>query len=189
MCMIAGFVIENFTDRGGDLIQAVERYSLPVFIVFFAINGANLDWSLLANVWPLVVLLVAVRIAAIWLGTSVGSSIAGDEAPIRRNLWLGFLTQAGVTLGLATLIEARIPGMGTQIKTIVIAMIAINQVVGPLAFRFGLFRSGEARAAVNVYSDDRAAIPSRNIETSWSTNSESCCSFIVAAPTVSRAGV
>jgi hypothetical protein len=57
---------------------------------------------------------------------------------------MGFLAQAGVTLGLATIVSARFPTWGGEVAAIIIAMIAVNQLIGPPLFRFSLVRSGEA---------------------------------------------
>jgi Kef-type K+ transport system membrane component KefB len=144
ICMSAGFYVENYTKRGNLLIDAIERYSLPVFILFFTITGANLKLGNLATLWPLVLAFFAVRLGTTWFGTWAGSTIAGDEKNLRTNLWTGFVPQAGVTLGLATLISDSFTVIGAPIKTTVIAAVALNQIFGPVLFRWGLFRSGEA---------------------------------------------
>jgi hypothetical protein len=57
---------------------------------------------------------------------------------------MGFLAQAGVTLGIANLIRENFPLWGESVATVIIAMIAVNQIVGPPAFRWALLRSGES---------------------------------------------
>ena len=144
LCMAAGFYVVNFTDSRDLLIRALESYTLPIFVLFFTITGANLQLNLLVGVWPLVLLFAATRALSIWIGTTGGSALAKDPPQVRKNLWLGFLSQAGVTLGLSTLVAAEIPHFGNQIMTIAVAAIAVNQLVGPIAFRYGLVKSGEA---------------------------------------------
>jgi NhaP-type Na+/H+ or K+/H+ antiporter len=145
LCMATGFFVENYTTKGDALIQAIERYSLPVFVLFFTITGAQLDLAVLRKIWPLVLLLVAVRTFAIWAGTTAGSVFAKDPPVVRKNLWLGFITQAGVSLGLATLIERELPGIGGPLKTTIVAVVAVNQIIGPILFRWGLLTSKEGK--------------------------------------------
>ena len=145
LCMVAGFTIANFTAHGQRLISSLDRFSLPIFVLFFTITGANLKLPLLFPLWPLVVLLVVLRGLVIWSGTTVGSSLAKDAETVRNNLWLGFLPQAGVTLGLAILVFESFPEIGVPLANAIVAVVAINQIIGPIAFRFGLVRSGEAR--------------------------------------------
>jgi Kef-type K+ transport system membrane component KefB len=142
LCMSTGFYIENFTDQGKVLINAIERFSLPVFVLFFTIVGADMRLNALADVWPPVVVLVALRIASTWIGSRLGAAAAGESETSRKYVWTGFIPQAGVTLGLAT-VAAKLPGIGPELKTIIIATVAVNQLIGPLIFRYGLIRSGE----------------------------------------------
>lgn len=65
-----------------------------------------------------------------------------------RNLaWTAFLTQAGVSIGLAELVALRYPEMGARLGTLILAVIAINQLVGPVLFKWALRRVGEAGRA------------------------------------------
>ncbi|HFE63405.1 MAG TPA: hypothetical protein ENK14_03185, partial [Caldithrix sp.] len=41
--MVAGFFVQNFSDSGAKLIDAIEESSLPIFVIFFAIAGASLN--------------------------------------------------------------------------------------------------------------------------------------------------
>ncbi len=143
--MVAGFTIENFSRHGEELIEAIERHSLPVYVVFFTIAGASLDLGALATTLPLALALAALRIAATAGGTALGARWAGAPAEVLRYGWTGFTAQAGVTLGFAILIEQRFPEIGATVKTVTLAVVALNQLVGPVLFRHGLLRAGEAR--------------------------------------------
>jgi Kef-type K+ transport system membrane component KefB len=149
--MVAGFVIENATSLGDRFIAAIERSALPVYVVFFAIGGASLDLGALRNTWVLALTLTLVRILLV-----IGSTALGEKAARVRNReierwgWMGFIAQAGVTLGLVSIVARKFPGWGNEVKTIGLAMIALNQLLGPIAFRWALLRSGEARPAPAV---------------------------------------
>lgn len=145
-CMVAGFYIENFSSRGEELIKAIERHALPVYVVFFTLAGAGLDLAALKSVWPLAISLAGLRVCLTLIATVLGSVLTGSPPALVRYGWSGFVAQAGVTLGFALLIEQSIPGIGATIKTVVVAVIAINQIVGPLVFRLGLQLAGEVKA-------------------------------------------
>ena len=49
-----------------------------------------------------------------------------------------YLTQAGVGLGLATLVKHEYPLWGAEFETIVVGVIVINQVLGPPLFKYAL---------------------------------------------------
>lgn len=144
ICMVAGFTVENFSRHGQALIQAVETYSLPVYVVFFTVAGASVDLTSLREMWPLATVMAAARGAAIYAGTRMACATEGDPPVLRRYSWLGFIGQAGVSLGLARIIAEALPGVGQSLSTVIIATITINQIIGPIALRWAIFRAGEA---------------------------------------------
>ena len=145
IAMAAGFYVQNFSRQGAPFLRALEANSLPVYALFFAVAGADLRIDVLGGVWVITAILVALRAAGLWLGTWVGAVATADPESIRRYAWMGFLAQAGVTLGVANIIRDRFPHWGTDVATVIVAMIAVNQLVGPPAFRFALVRAGESR--------------------------------------------
>lgn len=143
VCMVAGLVVNNLSSRGREFIEAIEKGSLPVYVVFFAIAGADLDLGVIAGTWEIVLLLVASRSIFTWLGTWAGSVAGGEEPVVRENLWLGFFAQAGVTLGMAVMVADTFPGWGTAFKNVVVGSIAVFQLAGPVLFKYSLARAGE----------------------------------------------
>jgi Kef-type K+ transport system membrane component KefB len=153
--IVAGFVAENTSapEHGSALRHSMERAAAPVFVVFFALAGAQIVLPDLARLWPLVLPLVVVRGAAIWSGARLGARWAGlDDAEgeqVRRHLWTSLIPQAGVAIGLAAAVANTYPVRGGQIRTLFLALVAINQALGPILFRRALKRSGEIPASSN----------------------------------------
>ena len=145
ICVAAGFYVENFTSHGPRLIEAIGRYSLPVFVVFFTMAGAKIDIPALRQMWLVALLLIATRLLFTFVGTYVGARVVGGNRDERRLVWMGFIGQAGITLGLAMVIGRVVPVIGADLRTLIIAVIAVNQLLGPILLRFALFRAGEAR--------------------------------------------
>jgi Kef-type K+ transport system membrane component KefB len=144
--MIAGFLVQNFTVQGEKLIQGLERSALPVYVIFFAISGASIDLGALRAMWFLALVLVLVRAGAFFVGAVAASRVVPAVTPHARSLWLGLLSQAGVTIGLATIYERNLV-WGSELKTIILALVALNQFVGPAALKLILERKREAGAA------------------------------------------
>ena len=80
-----------------------------------------------------------------YLSAYTGGRLGGDPPCFNRIAGLAYLTQAGVSLGLALEVARRFPTWGDSFVSIVVAVIAINQVIGPIAMKQVLVRSGEAR--------------------------------------------
>jgi Kef-type K+ transport system membrane component KefB len=148
VALAAGFFVENLSPaRGEDLIKAIERVSLPVYALFFAAAGAKVDLHVLAQLWPFALLLSATRALCVWGGTSLGARLARAEPVVGRYAWLGLISQAGVTLALSTIVARSFPGWGGEIQAVIVAMIAIHELVGPIGFQYALRRAGEVGAA------------------------------------------
>ena len=138
--MIAGFVVENFSTEGGNLIQHLEAISPPVYIIFFTLSGAAVNISYLKSLWLVTLLIVGFRMLFKYLGTYTGGIYAREERVIKRRLWMTFISQAGLSLGMAKIIEANFSGFGVNISTLIISIIVVNQVIGPLMLKFFLDR-------------------------------------------------
>lgn len=143
-CVAAGFIVENYSSYGDDLIRSIEESSLPVYVIFFSIAGASLDLQILKQFWNLALVVVLLRLLTTWFGSYLGSTLAKDETYVQKNVWTGFIGQAGITLGLAILIgDVFADSFGPFLKTVIISTIVINQIIGPIIFRIGLQRANE----------------------------------------------
>lgn len=144
VALTAGFWIQNFSRADGHhLIGAIERVSLPVYALFFAGAGAKIDLASAAPLAPLVVLMVVVRGACVLAGTRVGVRVARAEPIVGKYGWLGLVSQAGVSLALASLVARAFPGWGTEVQVLIIAMIAVHELIGPIGFQHALRKSDE----------------------------------------------
>lgn len=146
--LTAGFVMENVSREGEgvELLHAMERSAAPVFVVFFALSGAKIQVQAVAQLLPLVVPIALVRAGAIWTGTRLGGRWARAGEPERRYAWMGLISQAGVAIGLATIVAEAYPEQGALLSTLLLALIAVNETVGPVLFRRAIVASGEAVA-------------------------------------------
>ena len=141
----AGFLVENLTPLGERLLSVIDRSSLIIYVLFFAVAGASLDLKALKQTWVLALLIVMIRLIAVWASTWFGSVLADAQESVKKYSWMGFVSQAGVGLGLAILIERTFPVWGSDFKALILAAIAINQIIGPILFKYALVKSGDAR--------------------------------------------
>jgi hypothetical protein len=144
MLLTAGFVMENVSQgRGEALRRAMERSAAPVFVVFFALAGAQIVPQQVGALAAVAVPLVLVRTFALWGGTRVGAKWAGASPVVRDHAWKGLVSQAGVSIGLAAILAQNLPGVGEELQILILAVIAINQTLGPIFFKRGIDASGE----------------------------------------------
>ncbi|MFV2073149.1 MAG: cation:proton antiporter [Thermoanaerobaculales bacterium] len=144
VCMAAGFVARNFFPRAaGHFLDALEQSSAPVYIVFFALVGAGLDLRVFAAVWLPAVIYVVVRILAVWVTTRLPARVAGAGTGVVRLGWMGFVAQAGLSLGLAARIQRELPDFGAAVATVVVAAVVMNQLIGPVLWERAIRAAGE----------------------------------------------
>ena len=141
--LTAGFVVQNFSRQGGRLLHAIENTGEVVYVVFFAIAGADLDLPLLSRLWPAALLFFGVRAATAVAGAWISGRVAGDPPGLRRWAWAGLVSQAGLALGIAAKMQARFPSFGAEFGALAVAAVALNELVGPVLFKLALDRSGE----------------------------------------------
>lgn len=142
-----GATMVNLTDKSRRFFTALAKTDPPLYAIFFVIAGADLNLSLLASLGMLGFVYVAGRA----LGKVGGSSLVAGKAglPGEKGKMLGFslLAQAGLAIGLVLTVDRRFPDIAPIVSTVVLAAVAVFEIVGPLSVRFALVRSGEARPA------------------------------------------
>lgn len=144
ICMMAGFTVQNFSKHGETFLSRLDDVSLPIYVAFFSITGASINLSVLKTGWITGMIVLVSRTTMMFIGSYFSGKLAGDSPKIYKNTWLGFITQAGVSLGLLTEVVRRFPEIGVPIQSILIASITFNQVIGPVAFKYSLNNVGEA---------------------------------------------
>jgi len=143
IALAAGFYVENFAPvEGARLRGLLERGSLPVYIVVFALAGAGLQLDTLREIWPWVLLLVTVRA----LGLRLGTRLAGGDS----HGWLGLVSQAGIAVGLAAAARRAFPEWGVSLEALVVVMIGVHEIAGPICFRQALRLTGEVTEGEHV---------------------------------------
>ena len=143
----AGLVIENISAPEGDALRAaVQRGAPPILLIFFAAVGASLRLDALALVGAAAIALSAFRLVMIRLGIRAGLRLSGISRDPADYAWTGLISQAGITLGFGSIVAAEFPEWGANVQTLLVALIAIHELVGPIVFRQGLARAGELDA-------------------------------------------
>jgi Kef-type K+ transport system membrane component KefB len=141
--MVAGFIVRNMSNQGQKFVHYIEQTGTVVYVVFFAIAGADLDVPLLRGLWQVALILAGARMATTWLAARAVGRLANDPPVLRRWGWSGLVSQAGLALGLSVVVAREFPTIGTPFRALAIATVAINELVGPVLFKLALDRTGE----------------------------------------------
>jgi Kef-type K+ transport system membrane component KefB len=163
--MVAGIFVRNMSRQGHKFIKDIEQTATVVYVVFFALTGADLDLPLLRTLWPVALLFAGGRALTTWGAARVASRIANDEPLLRRWGASGLISQAGLTLGLSIVVAREFPSIGAPFRALTIATVAVNEMLGPILFKLALDRAGEtSRQPAVSFPSMRPPPPSAQLE-------------------------
>ncbi|MEQ6121486.1 cation:proton antiporter [Reichenbachiella sp. MALMAid0571] len=153
ICIVGSLYVTNYTKFRPEFLRILSETGPMVYAAFFTLTGASLSIETLLDVWPVALVLFAVRLVSLIGGSYFGGMMAGDPMRFCHLGWMPYITQAGVALGLSTVIANEFPEWGGDFYTVVIAIIVINQVVGPPLFKWALGKVGEDRSRGDFGAD------------------------------------
>ena len=147
LCMALGAVYVNLWNESERILGCIDDWTYPLFMLFFVISGAQLNLSTLPKVGLLGIVYVFARFGGKFLGAWLGGRITKQPAVVRNNLGWALMPQAGVAIGMATMVLKQIPAEYSQlIQTVILSATLIYEIVGPLAAKSALQRAGEIHA-------------------------------------------
>lgn len=157
IAIIGSFIITNYSKHRIEFREILEKISPTIYIIFFTLIGASLSFHTLINVFGIAIALFFLRLISMFIGGVFGVIVVKDPKKYTFIAWIPYLTQAGVALGLATIISEEFPGWGREFETIVIAIIVINQLIGPPLFKWILnyLRESHLRAKMEPLQSTR----------------------------------
>lgn len=154
MCMVAGMMFTNFAKDSDRTLDILERFTSPIYMMFFVLSGASLDLSVFINGKGLIILAVAgvyviFRVVGKYVGAFFGASITKSEPKVKKYLGLTLVPQAGVAIGLATNANVLFTQFeetkeaAIMVLAIVLTSTLIYELIGPLVSKYALSKAGE----------------------------------------------
>ena len=145
VCMMTGTVFCNVCDTSEELMERVERWTVPLNVLFFVISGAELDLQVLASPVTLLVgvIYIVARSAGKYLGAFGSCKAVKCSEKITQHLGITLLPQAGVALGMA--MTATALGDGALVRNVILFSVLVYELVGPALTKRSLTLAGEIR--------------------------------------------
>ena len=146
VCMMLGTVFCNVCDFSEELMDRVDRWTSPLFILFFVLSGAELELSVFGDL--MIVLIGVVYIASRSIGKYTGAytsaKLARCDENIVKYLGITLLPQAGVALGMA-IKSAELSDGGAIVANITLFAVLVYEIVGPMLTKTMLLKAGEIK--------------------------------------------
>ena len=147
VCMMLGTVFCNICPLSHDLMEKSDKWTSPLFALFFVISGAELKLDVFAD-WAIVVIgvvYILTRSLGKYFGSYSSAKLVKCEPQICKYLGITLLPQAGVALGMSTT-AMQLGSEGDLIRNITLFAVLIYELVGPLLTRQALMAAGEITA-------------------------------------------
>ncbi len=143
MCMMIGAVYVNLRNDAERILNCIDDWTYPLFMLFFVISGAELDLYALPKVGILGIIYIVTRFSGKWIGSYVGASVTHCLPQVKKGIGLALMPQAGVAIGMATLAVTQLPQYGSQILTVILSATLVYEIIGPVAAKTALQQAGE----------------------------------------------
>ena len=146
VCMMLGTVFCNTCDLSEDLMEAADKWTSPLFALFFVISGAELELSVFTD-WAIIVIgvvYIVFRCIGKYFGTFASAKATKCAPQICKYLGITLFPQAGVALGMCST-AMQLGEQGSLIRNITLFAVLIYEIVGPLMTREALTAAGDIK--------------------------------------------
>ena len=146
-CMMLGTVFCNTCDFSEQLMDRLDRWTAPIFILFFVISGAVLELDLLTDITIVLIgfTYIISRCCGKYFGAGLSARMVNSEPNIVKYLGITLFPQAGVALGMAITVAgtASLGNIGEIVKNLTLFSVLIYELVGPFLTKIALTKAGE----------------------------------------------
>ncbi len=155
-CMMLGTVFCNICPLSHDLMGAADKWTSPIFALFFVISGAELELGVFMSgaIVLIGIVYIIFRSLGKYIGTLYSAKITKCSPAICKYLGITLLPQAGVALGMCT-IAMQLGEAGALIRNITLFAVLIYELVGPVFTRMALTAAGEIKPISDEVKDRR----------------------------------
>lgn len=146
VCMALGVVFCNRCPLADEMMDKADKWTSPLFAMFFILSGAALDLSVFRSgaVVGIGLLYILFRCVGKYVGAYLGTTVTKCEPSVRKWLGITLFPQAGVALGMSVTVAAW-GAEGALIRNIILFGVLVYELFGPVMTKFALTRSGDIR--------------------------------------------
>lgn len=145
ICMMVGAAFTNARKDAVIILDGQERWTPPLFMLFFVISGATLDITIIPYIGVIGIVYIIFRSLGKYTGAFLGGLFTKADKNVKNYLGITLLPQAGVAIGMAQTVASE-PALATisqSIVTVVLCATLIYEIVGPLLTKICLVKAGE----------------------------------------------
>lgn len=145
-CMMLGATFTNSQKESYKVLEQSERWTPPIYVLFFVISGATLDLKVIPAIGVIGIVYILFRSLGKYLGAAAAGKMVKAHKSVTKYIGFALLPQAGVAIGMVQLVASEPAFAGEIAKsltTVVLCATLIYELFGPLLTKFALRRAGE----------------------------------------------
>ena len=148
-CMAIGVMYANLNKESGQIFDIMDRWTAPLFLLFFIISGAELDLSIIPMVGLIGIVYLISRSAGKYFGAYLGAKVVKADENVKKYLGYTLLPQAGVAIGMAQKVastpELVSANLANSVVTVTLCATLVYELIGPLVAKWALVKAGEIK--------------------------------------------
>ena len=146
VCMMLGTIFCNICPLADDLMAASDKWTSPLFALFFVVSGAELELEVFSDVAIVGIGLVYIlfRCLGKYTGTFASAKATKCDDNTCKYLGITLFPQAGVALGMCST-AMQLGEQGNLIRNITLFAVLIYEIFGPLLTKWALTKAGDIK--------------------------------------------
>ena len=157
VCMMLGTIFCNVCDSADELMEKTDKWTMPIYVLFFVLSGAELDLSVFTNVMIVLIGVVYIlfRCVGKYFGAFSSALMTKCDSNIVKYLGITLFPQAGVALGMSIIVKEQmgiVNGVdtGALVRNIILFSVLVYELIGPLLTKIALTKAGDITPRVEA---------------------------------------
>ncbi len=146
VCMMLGTIFCNICPLSHDLMAATDKWTSPLFALFFVISGAELELGVFSDMAIVAIgsIYIIFRCIGKYVGAAISAKATKCSPAICKYLGITLFPQAGVALGMCAT-AMQLGAEGRLIRNITLFAVLIYELFGPIMTREALKAAGDIK--------------------------------------------
>ena len=150
VCMMLGTVFCNVSDKADELMEKTDKWTMPIYVIFFVLSGAELQLDVFSDlaIVGVGVVYIVFRSLGKYMGAFGSAKATGCRESIVKYLGIALLPQAGVSIGMSITALELGETEGVLVRNIILFSVMIYELVGPMLAKIALMKAGDIQPKV-----------------------------------------
>ena len=146
VCMMLGTIFCNICDSADELMEKTDKWTMPIYVLFFVLSGAELELSVFTSgiIVLIGVVYIIFRCIGKYFGALSSALLTKCDSNIVKYLGITLFPQAGVALGMSIIVKEQMGVLeGSLVRNIILFSVLVYELIGPLLTKIALAKAGD----------------------------------------------